>query len=113
MDLYISGVGEPGTLAVASHGSRAVASHGVGAEEVSVAVTARSDNHGVGGKALQLTRHQVLGDDAACASVDDDNVLHFIAGIEFYGTGSHLAAQGRICTEQQLLARLSLGIECT
>ena len=67
----------------------------------------------MGGKALQLTRHQVLGDDTACASVNDDHVLHLIAGVQLHGTGGHLAAQCRVSAQQQLLARLALGVECT
>ena len=113
VNLHVSGVGEPSTLTVAGHGSRAVAGHGVGGQEVGVAVSARSDNHSVCSETLQLARHQVLGDDAAGASVDDDHVLHLIAGEQLHRAGSHLAAQCGVSAQQQLLPRLALGIERT
>ena len=112
VNLHVGGVGEPSALAVAGHGSRAVAGHGVGGQEVGVAVSARGDDHGVGGETLQLARHQVLGDDAAGASVDDDHVLHLIAGEQLHRAGGHLAAQRGVSAQQQLLARLALGVEC-
>ena len=65
------------------------------------------------GKALQLTRYQVLSDDTASTAVNQHHILHLIARIEFHRTGSYLAAQRRVGTQQQLLTRLTLSIEST
>src|SRR5699024_5148942 len=44
---------------------------------------------------------------------NEDNVFHFVAGIQFHSAYVHLAAQCRVCTQQQLLSGLTLGIEST
>ena len=113
VNLHIRGVGHVGTLAVALDSGRAVAAHGVGAEEVGIAVTAGGDDHGIGGEALQLASNEVLGDDTACAAVDNHHVLHLIAGVEFHLSGLHLCGERGVGTEQELLSGLSLCIEGT
>ena len=67
----------------------------------------------MGGEALQLACYQVLGDDTAGTTVDDDDVFHLITGIEFHSAGIYLAAQCGVGTQQQLLACLTFGIEGT
>ena len=63
--------------------------------------------------ALQLAGHEVLGDDAACATVDNHYILHLCTGVELNGAVVYLFHQRGISTEQQLLTRLTLGVECT
>ena len=46
-------------------------------------------------------------------TVYDDDILHLVTGIELHLPGLDLCAQGRVSTEQQLLAGLSLGVEGT
>jgi len=113
VNLYVSGVGKPGSFTVAGHGSGTVASHCIGREEVCVAITAGSDNHSVSGKTFQLTCYEILGDDTAGTSVDDDNVFHFITRVQFHRTHVYLTAQCGVSSQQQLLSCLSFGIECT
>ena len=62
-------------------------------------------------KAFQLARHQVLGNDATCTTVDDDKLFHLVAGVELHVTGSYLTAQRGVGAQQQLLSGLALGIE--
>ena len=62
---------------------------------------------------MQLTCCKILSDDAACATIDNDELFHLITGQELHLSLFHLTAQRRVGTEQQLLARLSLGVECT
>lgn len=111
MNLYIAGVGEIGTLAVGLNGGGAVATHGVGGKEVGIAVTAGGYDNGVCAEALKFAGNEVLGDDAACATVDHHDVFHLIAGVELHLALVHLAHQGGVGTEQKLLARLALGVE--
>ena len=113
VNLYVSRVGKPGTFTVASHCSRAVTCHCIGRKEVGIAVTTGSDYHSVGGKTFQFTGNEVLSNDTAGTSVNEDNVFHFVAGIQFHSAYVHLAAQCRVCTQQQLLSGLTLGIEST
>ena len=117
VDLHVGGVGEVGALAVAGHGGADVAGHGVGGQEVGVAVAAGGDDDGVGGEALHLARHQVLGDDAAGALyavgiLDQHHVVHLVAVEALDLAGLDLAVEGRVCAEQELLACLALGVEC-
>ena len=93
VNLHIAGVSEVSTLAVARHGSGTVTTHCVGREEVSVAITTRSDDHSIGRETLQLTSHEVLGDDTTSLAVDDDHIEHFIAGVEFHLAGIHLCRE--------------------
>jgi hypothetical protein len=65
------------------------------------------------GEAFQLTGYEVLCDDTAGASFNEYNVLHFIAGKQFYSTYVYLTAQCGVCTQQQLLACLAFSVECT
>ena len=113
VNLHVAGVGEEGSLAVAGDGGGAVATHGIGGEEVGVSVTAGTDNDGMGSETLNLSGHKVACDDSACTAVDDDHVEHLITGIELYGAGVHLAHQRAVCSEQELLSGLTLGIEGT
>ena len=72
-----------------------------------------SDYHSVGGKTFQFTGNEVLCNDTAGTSVNEDNIFHFVAGVQFYGTYVHLAAQCRVCTQQQLLSGLTFSVEST
>ena len=65
----------------------------------------------MGGKALELAGHQVLGDDTAGTAVDDDHVVHLIAVVALYLAGMDHAVQARVGTEQQLLTGLTLSVE--
>ncbi len=113
VNLNVRGICKVSTLAIALDGSGAVATHSVGAQEIGVTVTASSDDHGVGAEANQLTSCQILGDDTTGATIDDDHILHLIAGVEFYFPSIYLAAQRAVSTEQQLLTCLAFSIECT
>ena len=113
MNLRIGRVGKVGTFVVALYGNRAVRCHGVGRKEVYVTVSTGSDNYGVSGKALDVAGYQVTGNDTAGTAVDDDEVEHLVAGILFYRTFLYLAVERCVCTQQQLLSRLTLGIEST
>ena len=113
MNLYIGWVGKIGSLAIALHSGGTVAAHGVGGEEVGIAISTSSDDHGIGREALEFSGDKVLGDDTAGTAVDNHHVFHLIAGVEFHLACLYLCAERRVGTEQQLLACLSLGIECT
>ncbi len=100
VNLHVAGVGESGTAAVAHPGGAAVAVHGIGAQVVHVAVTTRGHHDGVGGIALQLAGDEVAGDDAACATILDDEVHHLVTLVEDDGAAGNLAAQGAVGTQQ-------------
>ena len=93
VNLNVRGICKVSTLTIALYGSRTVTTHSVGREEIGVAVTASSDDNGISAEALQLTCCQVLGNDTTSAAVDDDHILHLIAGIELYLAGLYLTAQ--------------------
>ena len=113
VDLREAGVGETGTLAVALECGRTVRGHGVRREEEYVAVTARGEYDGVCAVALDLARHEVAGDNAACLTVLDDQVEHLVAGVALHRPCGDLLVQGCICAQQQLLSGLAAGVEGT
>ena len=113
VDLNVCRVSKYGTLAVARNSSRTVTTHSVCRQEVSVSVTTGSDNYCVSGETFQFTCYKVFGNDTAGTSVNDDNVLHFIAGVKFYSTYVYLTAQCGVSTQQQLLACLTFSVEST
>jgi len=113
MNLSISRVGEVGTFLVNLDGGGSVGTHGVGRQEEGIAVASGTDNNGMSGEAFNFTGNQVTSDDAARLAIDDDQVEHFIAGIQFDRPFVHLTAQGGVGTQKQLLSCLALGVERT
>ena len=111
VNLDVAGVGKSGAFFVADPGSGAVAVHGVGGEVVDVAVATCGKDDGMGGKAFDVAGDEVAGDDAAGASVDNDEVHHFVAFMEFDAATGYFAAKGTVGTEEELLAGLTAGIE--
>jgi hypothetical protein len=61
--------------------------------------------------ALHLTVDQVANDDAFGVPVDQHYIQHFAAGVHFDLAGTHLAHQGAVGPQQQLLAGLAPGVE--
>ena len=108
-----SGIGKISAFFIALHGSQSVRTHSIGREEERASVTAGCDYHGVSGVTFDFSGDEVTGDDTACASVDDDEVEHFMTREKFHRAFFHLTAQCRVGAEQQLLSRLSFGIEST
>ncbi len=118
MDLHKSGVCEEGALAVACHSRAYVTAHGVGRKEVGISIAAGSDNHGMGGETLELTGYKVLGDDAACAFntiliLDQHHIVHLVAVVALNLAELDLAVERAVGAEQELLAGLTFGVECT
>ncbi len=113
VDLSEREVGKISTLLESLHCSRAVAAHGVGGEEEGTAITAGGEHHGVGGVTLYLTCDEVAHDDTAGTAVDDNHVEHLATVERLHGALLDLAVQRSIGTEEELLAGLTLGVECT
>src|SRR5210317_1927465 len=61
--------------------------------------------------ALEFSRDQVTGDDAASLAVHKDQVHHFVAGVHFHTTFCNLTGKRRIGTEQELLTRLAFRVK--
>ena len=111
VDLGVAGVGEQRALAVRPPGGGDVAALGVGREVEDVAVAAGGEHDGVGQVAAGLAGHQVAGDDAAGAAVDDDQLEHLVPVVHRDGAGLDLALERLVGAEQQLLAGLAAGVE--
>ena len=111
VDLGVAGVRHVGALAVRAPGRGDVGAHRVGGEEEDVAVAAAGEDHDVGEVGLQLPGDQVAHDDAAGAAVDDDQLDHLVAGVGPHRAGGHLALEGLVGADQQLLAGLAAGVE--
>ena len=84
---------------------------GVRRQKIDVAVAARAQQHGVARVPLDLAADEVAGHDAARLPVGDDDVEHLAAGKHLHLAGDHLAHQGAVGAEQQLLAGLAAGVE--
>ena len=105
------GLAKEGPAFVGAKGCRDIAGLGVGREEIDVAVAARAQQHGMARVPLKLAADQVAGHDAARLPVGDHEVEHLAAGKHLHLAGGHLAHQGAVGAEQQLLAGLAAGIE--
>ena len=113
VNLGKAGIGEESTFLIALPGGGAIGIHCIRGEEIGVSITAGSNHHGMGAKALQLTRYEVTGDDTLCLTVYQHQIQHLVTRIALHGTGGNLTIQGGIGTQQQLLSGLSAGIEGT
>ena len=111
VDLREARVGEQGAAAVRAPGGGDVRSLGIGRQVVDVAVATRRQHHGVAGVAVDLSGHQVAGDDAHGHPVVDDQVEHLGAGEHLHFAGGDLLLQGLVGAEQELLAGLAAGVE--
>ena len=113
VDLNKGRIGKVGALAVSGDCCGAVAPHGVRRKEVSVAITTRSQNNGVGCETLKLAGNQIFSNDTTGSAVDDNDVLHLVAAEQLDGSGVDLTHQCGVRTEQELLAGLAFRIERT
>ncbi len=111
VNLHIAGVGKSGAFLVAHPGGGAVAVHGIGGEVVDIAIATCGKHDGMGGIALEVTSDKVAGDDAACATVDNDELHHLVAFMQFDTAAGNLTAQRTVGTEEELLAGLAAGVE--
>ena len=75
------------------------------------AVTAGGEDDGMGGVAFDFTGDQVPDHDTPGLAVHQHQVQHFPAGKHGDPARGHLAHQGAICPQQQLLAGLPPGIK--
>ena len=113
VNLNVCRICEYSTLAVARDSSCTVTTHSVSRQEVSVTITTSSDYYSVSGETFQFACYKIFCDDTAGTSVNDDNILHFVAGIQFNSTYVYLTAQCRVSTQQQLLTSLAFSVEST
>ena len=67
----------------------------------------------MGAESLKLAGDEVASDDTLGLAVDDDEVKHLVARIACNGSCGDLAVESRVCSEKELLAGLSPGIERT
>lgn len=88
-----------------------VAALGVGGQVEHVAVAAGGEHHRVGELAGDLTGDQVPDHDAPSLAVDDDQLQHLVPGVHLHVAQADLPLQGLVRPEQQLLARLTPGVE--
>ena len=92
---------------------RAVATHSVCRKEISIAITTRCQDNAVCGKAFDCASNEVASDDTASAAVNHHNVEHLIASVELNSAFVHLTHQRGVCTQEELLAGLTFGVEST
>ena len=88
-----------------------VAVHRVGGEEVHVAVSTGGEHHGMRSMTGDLTSEQVPRHDPGGASVDYDDVDQLTAIEQPHATRTDLSRQLLIRTKEQLLTRLTAGVE--
>ena len=113
VNLNVCRICEYSTLAVARDSSCTVTTHSVSRQEVSVTITTGSDYYSVSSETFQFACYKIFCDDTAGTSVNDDNILHFVAGVQFNSTYVYLTAQCRVSTQQQLLTSLAFSVEST
>ena len=113
VNLRVAGVSEQGAALVGTESGRHVGTLGVCRKVVDVTVTAGAEAHSVTHVAFEFASDEVTDDDTASLAVDNDEVHHFAAGEHLHLTGGNLAHEGLVGTEQELLTRLTAGVERT
>ena len=113
MDLGEARVRHVGTFLVSSESSHDVASHRIGGEVENVALSAGRENDGSGSVAFDLPGAEVAGHDPLGMTVDQNEVHHFGAGVHFDPALVDLFFQRLVATQEQLLAGLAAGVECS
>jgi hypothetical protein len=111
VDLRVAGVGHVGALAVRPPRRRDVGAHRVGRQEEHVAVPTGGEDDGIREVRLDLAGDEVAGDDAARATLGDDDLEHLVAGELLHRAGRDLTLEGLVGTDEQLLAGLATGVE--
>ncbi len=111
VDLREAGVGEARALLVRRPRRAHVAGVGVGGEVEGVAVASRAQEDRVGRVGLELPGDEVARHDAARHAVDDHELHHLAAGEHLDRALAHLAHQGAVGAQQELLAGLAPGEE--
>ena len=113
MNLNIRRVSHESTLTVALDSSSTVTSHSVCRKEVCVSVSTRCYYDSICRESLKLSCAEILCDDTACTTVNNNNVFHFITCIELHLASIHHARERRVSTKEELLSCLALCIERT
>ncbi len=111
MDLRVAGVAEARAALVGAPARRDVRTARVGREVIDVAVAAGREHHGVAVVPGDCTRLEVADDDALGVAVHDHEVEHLGVRVGLHTAVGNVAVQGRVSTEEQLLASLAAGVE--
>ena len=113
VDLCHARIGKECALFVALPSRRAIRGHCVGGEEVSIPISSGSYYHGMSCITLNRSRGEIAGNDTPCTPLDNNEIKHFVTGIELNAPFSHLATECRVSPEQELLPRLTTSVEGT
>ena len=100
MNLREAGVREPGPALMRAPSRRTIGVHGIGRQIKNVAVTTAAEQHGMCEVTLKFTGDEVLCDDAASFSIDDDELYHFMAGVHLHCAFGDLTLERTICAQQ-------------
>jgi hypothetical protein len=111
VDLRVAGVREEGALAVRAPDGGGVRALGVGGEEEDVPVAAGGEDHRVGGVRGDPAGDEVADHDPAGATVHHHELEHLGAGELLHGARRHLAREGLVRAEEELLPRLTARVE--
>src|SRR5262245_42136434 len=111
MDLCEARIGHRGAALVRAPDSGAVGTFRVGGKIEDVAVSAGSQDDGIGDVRVHLSGDKVSSNDTARFSIDDNQVQHLRARIHLDAACVDLTLESLICAEQKLLARLSARIK--
>ncbi len=104
-------VGKPGAAFVGAVCGGNVATLRIGGKEEGVAVTTGREDDAVGGVSGDFPGGHVARDNALGATVDHDEVEHFVAVIHLNLAEADLFTEGGIGAEEKLLTGLTAGVE--
>ena len=88
-----------------------IGGHGIGRKEKYVSITARAQNDCMGLMALHVPINQVADHNSPGLTLNHDKLQHFTARKQLNFSSRHLAGQGAVRSQQQLLPRLSSGVK--
>src|SRR5688500_16537910 len=88
-----------------------IGSHCIRAEIKHIAITSAAKQNCVAEISFKFTRNEVAADHPSCFSINHNDFQHFMPGVHFYITQSHLSFEGLVSPYQQLLAGLACSIK--
>ena len=111
VDLRVAGICHVGASPVGLPSCGHIGPHRIGAQKEHISIPPAAQHNGMGSMAFNFACNKVPGNDSPRLSVHLDHVHQFVTVVHGHFSLGNLTAQGTVGTQQQLLARLALGIK--
>ena len=111
MNLDVAGVGKPGAALVSPPGCCDIATSCIRREVEDVGVAPCGKDDGIRCVRRNFSGHQIADNNSACPFVHDDDIEQFLARMHVHVPSGDLLGEGRVRSQEKLLAGFSTAIE--